>query len=78
MNLHLTGHHAGHRRGRTAILHAGDVDGRHRLEQLEREQRSGAAGGVVELARIYGGTLDLEDSELGGLAARLLLPGSVD
>jgi signal transduction histidine kinase len=33
---------------------------------------------VVELARIYGGTLDLEDSELGGLAARLLLPGSTD
>jgi signal transduction histidine kinase len=29
---------------------------------------------VVELARIYGGKLDLDRSELGGLAASLILP----
>jgi signal transduction histidine kinase len=29
---------------------------------------------VVELARVYGGTLKLDKSELGGLAAQLLLP----
>jgi signal transduction histidine kinase len=33
---------------------------------------------VVELARIYGGSLKLERSELGGLAARLTLPAAGD
>ncbi|MBA3516190.1 MAG: histidine kinase [Rhizobiales bacterium] len=33
---------------------------------------------VAELARIYGGSLSLEDSELGGLAARLTLPAPGD
>jgi signal transduction histidine kinase len=33
---------------------------------------------VVELARIYGGRLDLDRSELGGLAARLTLPAAGD
>lgn len=33
---------------------------------------------VVELARIYGGNLKLDTSELGGLAARLTLPAPAD
>jgi signal transduction histidine kinase len=33
---------------------------------------------VVELARIYGGSLELEASELGGLSARLTLPAAGD
>jgi signal transduction histidine kinase len=33
---------------------------------------------VVELARIYGGSLTLGDSTLGGLAARLSLPLAVE
>jgi signal transduction histidine kinase len=33
---------------------------------------------VVELARIYGGDLKLEGSDLGGLAARLTLPAAGD
>jgi len=33
---------------------------------------------VVELARIYGGGLTLEASELGGLSARLRLPAAGD
>lgn len=33
---------------------------------------------VAELARIYGGSLKLEDSEMGGLAARLTLPAPGD
>jgi signal transduction histidine kinase len=33
---------------------------------------------VVELARIYGGSLKLDRSELGGLAARLTLPAAGD
>jgi signal transduction histidine kinase len=31
---------------------------------------------VMELARVYGGSLTLDDSALGGLAARLTLPAS--
>jgi signal transduction histidine kinase len=45
------------------------------------ESKPGAGLGlaiVVELARIYGGSLRLEDSDLGGLGARLTLPISGD
>jgi signal transduction histidine kinase len=31
---------------------------------------------VMELARVYGGSLTLDDAPLGGLAARLTLPAS--
>lgn len=54
-----------------------------RAQALERGQRldeslpgSGLGLAIVaELARLYGGALSLDDSPLGGLRARLLLPG---
>ena len=49
----------------------------HRLD----ESKPGSGLGlsiVVELARIYGGNLQLDRSELGGLAARLTLPAAGD
>jgi len=57
---------------RMAVLSRG-----HRLD----ESKPGSGLGlsiVVELARIYGGSLNLEASELGGLAARLTLPAPGD
>ena len=49
----------------------------HRLD----ESKPGSGLGlsiVAELARIYGGSVKLDKSELGGLAARLTLPASGD
>lgn len=49
----------------------------HRLD----ESKPGSGLGlsiVVELARIYGGSLQLDRSELGGLSARLTLPAAGD
>ena len=57
---------------RVAVLSRG-----HRLD----ESKPGSGLGlsiVVELARIYGGSLKLEQSDLGGLAARLTLPAPGD
>jgi signal transduction histidine kinase len=57
---------------RMAVLSRG-----HRLD----ESKPGSGLGlsiVVELARVYGGSLKLEQSDLGGLAARLTLPSSGD
>ncbi|MFN3834295.1 MAG: sensor histidine kinase [Glycocaulis sp.] len=55
-----------------------------RARVLERgvrldEQAPGTGFGlsiVYDLARAYGGTIELDDSELGGLRARLVLPGA--
>jgi signal transduction histidine kinase len=80
---------AGGRRGQIAILFEDDGPGlaaERREEALSRGQRldeskPGSGLGlsiVVELARIYGGGLTLDDSALGGLAARLTLPLAAD
>ena len=77
------------RRGCILVLFEDDGPGLpadRREEALSRGQRideskPGSGLGlsiVVELARIYGGGLALDDSELGGLAARLTLPPAAD
>ncbi len=56
--LRLAGHDGRHGRRRAAVLHTGDIDLGHALEQFEIEERCRTAGRVIELAGILSGEIE--------------------